>query len=873
LETYPTVAAKFRTPIEEKLQPMSATVTLPEPALGSRPVLTDFFGPVVQEHGDRQALRWRQGYRHYGLTFTQMARAIQAAARRLTADGVQPGDRVLLSGPSGPTWVVSFFGIVLAGGVVVPLDESTRTEFATEVGRRTGARLQIVQQGFAQAHDIPVRALEDCPLETAGEFRPFEAPPRQADDLLEIVYTSGTTSQPKGVMLTHGNVIANVASLRQAMDWPPGSRFLSVLPLSHMLGQVVGLFVPLRFGGTMFFAGTRRPSVLRDCFRRERITVLVTVPAFLDRIRQRVLTSAAQQGRSAKLERALGLARYLPYRLRRWLLNRLRRDAFPDLEYVFVGGAALRPDVEDFFHALGIRVLQGYGMTEASPVITCNTVTHHRAGTVGRAIPSVEVRTSPEGEILVRGPNVTPGYLDDSAATHELLQEGWLHTGDLGTADADGYWRILGRQKDVIIGPSGLNIYPEDIENVLRRLPGVRDACVVGLEQEQNMRLVGFVLLEEQATWDAQALLARANDELASNQRLQAVERWPEPDFPRGRTLKVKRNEVLARLERGVLAQTSTPVPAAAEDNLLALIRECRDLSPSQPIEEHHRLTRDLGLDSLGRLDLLSRIEERLGIELPESSIDDSTTVADLRRQLAAMPAAAVGPSFPRWARRPFWAGARRLLSILWRPLFRFYLPLESRGQEHLESVSGPVILIANHTSNLDTPAILAALPARRRRRVAVAAAADYWFNPRLGILKWLPAVIAAGVYNAFPFSRSGAIEPSLRYLGELIDEGWSILIYPEGTRSSTGQMVPFKGGIGLIARTMQVPIVPAALSGCFEALPKHRRFPRPARLCVQFGEPYLPPFTEDAETIAAQLEQHVRGLVAQLPGSTAAPS
>jgi long-chain acyl-CoA synthetase len=831
--------------------------------------LTDFFGPVAREHAGRPALRWREGYRHRGITFAELERAVQAAAQRLHEQGVLPADRVLLLGPSGPAWVVAFFAIVVVGGVAVPLDESTRPEFAAEVGRRTDARLQVVQSGFATAAGIALLPLESFHPGTTGEEGHFEGTRRRPEDLLEIVYTSGTTSRPKGVMLTHDNIIANVASLRQAMAWPAGSRFLSVLPLSHMLGQVVGLFVPLRFGGSVFFAGTRRPSVLRDCFRREGITVLVTVPAFLDRIRQRVLNAAAQQGRSARLERGLRLARRLPYPLRRWLFRRVRQEAFPDLKFVFVGGAALRAETEDFFDALGIRVLQGYGMTEASPVITSNTATSHRPQTVGRAVPGVEVRAAPEGEMLVRGRNVTAGYLDDPEATRELLQDGWLHTGDLGSVDADGYWRLLGRQKDVIIGPSGMNIYPEDMERVLDKLPGVKESCVVGAEQEERLRLVGFVLLRDGAAWDPQTLLAQANEQLASHQRLQALERWPDPDFPRTRTLKVKRSDIPARLRGGKPAGSPAQAGAAGGDELLLVLREC--LPEVGQIGESQRLTADLGLDSLSRLDLLSRLEERFGAELPESAINDQTTLADLRKRIAAQSGPAVRMSFPRWARRPFWSAVRSFLGVTWRSLFRLYFPLEVQGEEHLERSSGPVLFIANHTSNLDTPTVLAALPGRLRRRVAVAAAADYWFRPDQGIIGKLTGPVSACLCHAFPFSRTDAVEPSLRYLGELMDEGWSVLIYPEGTRGSTGQMVPFKGGVGVIARAMQVPIVPLALSGCFAALPKGRRLPRRARLRVLFGEAALPPFEADPETIARQLEQRVRGLVAQLNGAPAA--
>jgi long-chain acyl-CoA synthetase len=845
---------------------MATAVTEPVPVSGA--VLTDFMDPVVREHGPRHALRWREGYRHHGVTFDELGRAVHAAAYRVHDAGLRPGDAVLLFGPSGPDWAVAFFAAVLVGGVVVPLDETSRGAFAAEVARRTRVRLQIVHKGLEVVPGLPGLTLGDFHPTPLAAWRRFEPAPRRPDDLLEIVYTSGTTSQPRGVMLTHGNVVSNIAALREAMDWnQPGHRFLSVLPLSHMLGQALGLFGPLRFGATVFFPGTRRPSVLRDCFHRERITVLVTVPALLDRIRQQVLAAAERDGRRARLERALQLARRLPHGLRRPLLHRVRRQAFPDLQFVFAGGAALSPVTEEFFDALGIQALQGYGMTEAAPVITCNTPAAHRPGTVGLPLPGVTVRAAADGEILVRGPNVTPGYWEDVDASRQLLAGGWLHTGDLGACEADGHWRILGRKKELILGPSGMNVYPEDVEQVLNQLPGVRDSCVVGLEEAGRMRVVGCVLLKEGVAWDAAGLLAAANERLAAHQRLQAVERWPGRDFPRGRTLKVKRADVLARLRRAETrpAGTAVAAPAADGDELLGLLRDCLPSLDGRRIEEGQRLAADLGLDSLARLDLLSRIEERLGVELGEGEIDDTTTVADLRGKLAGRTGVVVRPRFPRWARRPSWATARGFLGLMWRPLFRAYCPEHVQGS--LDGVAGPVLFIANHTSHLDTPAVLAALPRRWRRRTAVAAAADHWFGTGRGLRGRLMASTACLLCHAFPFSRTDAVEPSLRYLGELLDDGWSVLLYPEGTRSTTGGMGQFRPGIGLIARAVQVPVVPVALSGCYRALPKGRFLPRPARIDVAFGEPCRPPFRDGPAAIATLLEQRVRDLLAGLPG------
>ncbi|HKC76348.1 MAG TPA: 1-acyl-sn-glycerol-3-phosphate acyltransferase, partial [Chloroflexota bacterium] len=457
-----------------------------------------------------------------------------------------------------------------------------------------------------------------------------------------------------------------------------------------------------------------------------------------------------------------------------------------------------------------------------------------------------------DGEVLVRGRNITPGYWRDDETTRRAFVDGWYATGDLGRLDHDGYLTLLGRKKNLIVLDDGQNVYPEDVEQALTRA-GAADAVVLGRRSVRGIQVHAVLLLAEGAP-PPDAIIYAANARLAPHQHVRGYTVWAGDDFPRTHTLKVRRDAVLAavaavaaddgrrKAEGGGLPNFRLPPPASrllVEPGTPPLLRLIAGLTrlPVADIGGDLALS-DAGLDSLGRVELLSAIEAELGVYVDETTIGPQTTVAELERIVgeredgARGRAYAMRPYFPSWPR----AWPARVARAALRPAISAVVgavaPAHVAGLAHLRCVRPPVIFVANHTSHLDTPTLLRTLPRAWADRVAVAAAADYFFADRLR------GTASGLLLNAFPFSRAGAIGPTLEHCADLLDEGWSLLLYPEGTRSTTGQIGPFRTGVGLLAVELGVPIVPIRMDGLHDVLPKGRILPHRGPVTVWIGPP-----------------------------------
>ena len=774
--------------------------------------VVDLLAEAAARHDRRPALLLKPAFRTRRWRYRDLAHLAPRVARVIADAGIAPGDRVIIWAVNRPEWGIAFLGAVHAGAVLVPLDFRSSADLAAKVADRTGAKLVLASaQTAAQAAalGLPILLIEQLP-DRARTADPLATPPVAPDDLLEIVFTSGTTGDPKGAMLTHRNVVSNARSLLEVFSLQANERLLSVLPLSHLFEQTVGFLTPLLAGASVVYPVSRQPSVLVRTFREFRVTMLLIVPQGLKLLDNAIERKVDATGKRATFEKLHRWARRLPRPLRRILFRPVLGQFGGRLRTIAVGGAAMDVELAARWSEMGLEVLQGYGATEMAPVMTFTRPERNRAGTVGEAIPGVDVRVAEDGEVITRGPNRFAGYWQDPDATAAAIDgDGWYHTGDLGELDAEGMLTLRGRKKDMLVLPDGTNVYPEDIEAVLAKDPRVRDAAVVGMGASGDVRVHAVLLMEEGD--QAAAVVRDANEKLSGSQQIRGHTVWPEDDFPRTHTLKVKKRIVLAALDQvetpavADRAETpaASPVAAGGLDGLRALVAATASL-PLEAVTADSRLSSDVGLDSLARIELLGVIEEELGTFVDDAALDPEATVAELHAIVEAARDVKRETGIFGWPLNPvvraIGLGIQELLLV---PFVGMFYRVRIRGEHHLKGLEGPVIFVPNHHLHSDNMIILTHLPLAWRWRLSVAAAADDIFGSPVRALG------AAVIGNAFPLAREGAIRRSLELLGARLDRDFSILIYPEGELTVGGPMKPFKAGAGLIAVEGATPVVP----------------------------------------------------------------
>jgi long-chain acyl-CoA synthetase len=829
--------------------------------------LANYFKPILYKFHDREAIVFKTGFRSIRISYLDLYDSAYRMANWYQSHGLQKGDAVLLWAPNGPEWVAALLACSLTGVIAVPLDARVKPDFVRHIAGETGAKVGIKSRFMNIESNITWWNTKDLLRQIQGIPPVYKEPDITGDDILEIVYTSGTTAEPKGVILTNKNIVSNIASLSQVLSYDGNWKFLSMLPLSHMLEQNAGLFIPLFYGCSITYLRTRKSSAIIQALQEEGITSVITVPMFLQTLRDNVLREVESRGILKSFEWMLALARRLPRGLRKVLFRSVHKKFGNKLAFFAVGGAPLEGAVEDFWNRLGLKIIQGYGLTETSPIVTCNTVVDPRPATVGRVLPGQEIKLSNEGEILVKGDNVTQGYYKRPDLYEKYFMDGWYRTGDIGEIDDEGYLRIKGRTKNMILTASGMNVYPEDIEAELNRNPGVREACVVGMEQD-GQTAVHAVLLLEEGVADGKAIVEAANTKLADHQKIQAFSVWDKPDFPRTTTLKVQRRFVLQALETESGGEAETTATENDAGPIYNIIRSISN-APADRITPDATLGLDLQIDSLSRVELVGIIEEELRVELDESLITDQTTVAELEEFVAAQKKTSVTKS-KRWPLARWAVCTRWLLQAGFiRPVVRYYMKIRVMGREKFDRVDKPFLLIANHVSNLDAIVLTMALPWKIRKRVAVAAAADLFqewdssqapFTERL--LRKLATFLALLGLNIFPFQRYAGIKKSLEYTGKLMDKGWSIMIFPEGKLSHDGTVKEFKAGVGLLVKEMDAAVIPSKIQGVFEIMDYRFAWPQKhGEVKIRFGNPIHFPSDATYEEIAKRLEHEVQFL------------
>ena len=823
----------------------------------------DFLRGAVDRHGPRDALLFKPGFRYQRWSYERLWHESGQVATLLQRRGLSKGDQVIVWGPNCPQWVLVFFGCMRAGVVAVPLDLRSAPDYVERVISRITPKLAFTSR-FTPKGDVelglPEITFEELESEIYGLPEPHHVDIKP-DDLAEVMFTSGTTGDPKGVMLTHRNLTANIEGITQYITCDTSSRLLSILPLSHMYEQMGGLLTVLHFGASVTYPTSRQPTVLARTMRERQITTMLLVPQGLELLMNGIEREVRRQGKGALWDKLLKIAERTPYPLRRRLFGRVHKQFGGKLDFIVSGGAALDPELGRKWELMGVKIVQGYGATEASPVISNHTLAERRPDSVGRPLPNVEVKLSDDGEILVRGDSISPGYWNSPEQTAAAFDGDWYRTGDLGYFDDDGFLHIRGRMKDMIVLPSGQNVYPDDIQAILNRHPNVTDSAVVGLQPTRGGSVEVHAALILDGADDAGPIVAWANDQLAEQQRIRGHTVWPEEDFPRTHTLKVKKPQLIDQLkaghikgEEGVVPTEASSSPRDGSRDLVDIVAEVAVLDAAD-ITPNMTLGDDLNLDSLGRVEMLSAIEADLGVYLDESQIGPDTTVRQLQTVLEEGANNPPVTNFPEWGMRWWCRMARGFIQRgLMFPILKLPYGMKVMGRENLRDLEGPVLFASNHSLGLDNPLIIEAIPNHWRRRLAIAGAARLWKNPVLWVMNPL-------LGNGFPLAQEGAVRPSLENMGKIIDNGWSVLIYPEGQLTIGGPIKPFMGGTGLVAVEGRLPVVPLKLH--INRLGSPTRFPiyKRGSVEIRFGEPLKFSPGTDYQEATNTIEAAVRSL------------
>ena len=834
-----------------------------------RDSLTGFFRDYVSAPRVRHQtfILHDDGFRTRTWTYGQIADAAQAFAARLARAGFAPGDRLVMWGENRGEWVAALWGTRLASVVAVPVDYRASADQAHRIRAIVQARVMLT------GNDVKPRAAEGFEIwrmDDASLFAGDAGNARDAADaggLAEIIFTSGATADPKGVMLTDANILANIhpiedelATYGKYLRPARPIRFLNLLPLSHMFGQAMATFAPPMIAGTVVFSNGYNPQEIVRQIKSRRVSVLVCVPKVLDMLREHVERNSTR--RVFRTDHSTG-----EIFLRRWWRHRDVHRLFGwKFWAVVVGGAPLAPALEQFWRDLGFLVIQGYGLTETAPVVTLNHPLKNGApGSVGTAISGVEIKIADDGEILVRGPNVTSGYYNAPAETREAFRDGWFHTGDVGALDADGRLSIKGRKKELIVTAQGLNVFPDDVERVVNAQPGVRESAVVGIAQAAEERVHAVLVLTPGT--DPAAVARGANAGLEDHQRVWSWSLWPGDALPRTEgTRKLKRREI-QRWAQGGTSAAPAAAPGQSVEAIVSAAAGC-------PVTRETRFD-ELGLGSLDRMQLLARIEEACDTSIDEGEFAAAATVgalADLATGVATAAATAIPPgapspaapvqrtardarhervptiAFPTWNRTWPARAVRRVSLPTWvLAISRIWMKLEVRGLENLDGLDHPVIFAPNHQSHIDTPAVLQALPNRWRYRVAPAMAKEWFkahffpaqYSLRERVPNSLSYYVASLFYNCFPIPQYEAgARQTVRYIGTMFETKHSILIFPEGKRTDWGEIGPFRPGIGLIASKLGVPVVPVRIEGLDKVLSLRASWPTRGPARITFGKP-----------------------------------
>ncbi|HEX6505823.1 MAG TPA: AMP-binding protein [Terriglobales bacterium] len=902
----------------------------------------DRFAECAQKWPQNVALeiQTRDGLQDY--TYAEVRRLSESLAYWLISSGYGVGTRCAILAANHPLWVTTYLGIIAAGCVAVPLDTGFNPQQVAKLLKDSGSSLLFCDEAHlavakeaAATENAGTAALgrpqrtksqdrvgileiaETFPPPTAG-FQPAEVAP---DDLAALLYTSGTTADPKGVMLSHANLMGEAEAVFGWAHIGPKDALLGVLPLFHALAQMANLFLPLVSGSRVVYLETLNTTELLRALRERHITAFACVPQFFYLIHERIQKDVKERGWLARMlmRTLMGVNRFtraFGWNSGKLFFRPIHRMFGNNMRYLVTGGSRWDAQVGRDFYGLGIDILQAYGLTETTGGAFATPPFDNIIGSVGKPLRGVEARIldpQPQeggpavGEIAIGGAIVMKGYWNRPDATAEILRDGWLRSGDLGYFDDDGNLFITGRKKEVIVLSSGKNIYPEEIEAHYLKSPFIKEICVLGLvsppgepfsERLHAVIVPDFEVLRERKIVNAKEVIRfdieSLSQQLPSTKRILSYEIW-QTDLPRTTTRKLKRFEIEKRVREnqrrpGDEAEVPSERPLTCDDETwlaqpevgraLEVIRDAAK-NNTAALRPDHNLELDLGFDSMQRVELLVALEQALGGNVDESRLSEIYSVRELVDAVreSAGKSAAGGAHSAAWEsifaaetddpellalgeERPVSAAvlllAFRLMQVVARDLFQ----MQVTGLEKVPS-DGPFILCPNHQSFIDPFLVGSVMPWPVFRKLFSVGTSEIFGSPIMRrVAHFMRVIVVDPDANLIPAMRAGAY--GLR-------RGRVLMLFPEGERSIDGPPKVFKKGAAILSVHLRVPIVPVAIEGAYEVWPRGKKFFQ-ARYPVKmaFGEPIYPPSTSQPSEaqyaqITSELKQQVREMWTEL--------
>lgn len=756
---------------------------------------------------DQPIFQIKRGLRRETWTGEKVLEDIKVIQAFFTREGIKKGDKIMIWAPNMPEWSLLFLACIKTGVIAVPVDFRSGWNTIEKYINLTKIKGAFVGNDllpfFKSA--VPHFRLESVLVES-GSQTINEEEAIKPDDIVEIIFTSGSTSEPKGVVLTHRNFLVQI---EQTEDFiPPIEKYetVSILPLSHLYGELYDLILPVYKGGLIHYLPRVNPLTIKKELRNSKATYLMTVPQIL-RIFQSEIEQNVKGNKEVIFNALLKISSHLPKCLSRLVFYPVQKQFGGNLKILVSGSAPLEPKLAKFWEAMGFVVIEGYGATETTGVATALPWKKRKFGTVGIPAKYAKIKIQNDKEILVKGPMLSPGYFGDEKKTREAFENGWYKTADLGEMD-NGFLRIIGRKSSRIVLSDGTKVYPEDIERKLNNDSAVKDSCVIEGKEENESIVHAFILPKDREKTDLGKIISKINETLESKQQIQSFSLWNGKDFPRLKTLKIDRTKVKGSYfdEK----KNHEPEEKNQTYDINSICSLIKSLTMKGEISEEKKLGEDLHLDSLKRIQLAAMIEQNLGVVIPDLVLTSQTTIKELTeiiKKEGNRPNANPTPDVLN-----HWRFSK--LAKLARPIFQktVIFPLHQRwvnveiekGKEILAKMSSPSLIIFNHIGMFDLVTVLRVLPKRILERVTTAVTNERWDDRNRPV----SFLIDLGICG-YPFAREGPMAHlGLEATGELADKGYSIILAPEGTMERERVLQPFRPGLGLLAKELKIPVI-----------------------------------------------------------------